>query len=191
MLPIETYTNERLDHLGIVACICQEIGLARYLDVQAGNRQRQVSIGTATVAMTLNGLGWSFRRSYLVPQFIANKPVEHSPGQGLLLRYPTIIVWDIHWIGSMKTTRQRCLQASLSRRAKCSGSEHVYVATTSFSVSGDYTGAKEAGEFDVSTIAITYSYSRDHRADLKQWMLALAISHEGDVPLDLAPAGWQ
>ncbi len=55
MLPIETYTNERLDHLGIVAGICQEIGLARYLDVQAGNRQQQVSIGTATVAMILNG----------------------------------------------------------------------------------------------------------------------------------------
>ncbi len=55
MLSIETYTNERLDHLGIVAGVCQVIGLAKYLDVQAGNRQPQVSIGTATVAMILNG----------------------------------------------------------------------------------------------------------------------------------------
>lgn len=34
-------------------------------------------------------------------------------------------------------------------------------------------------------IAITYGYSRDHREDLKQWMLALATTHEGDVPLFL------
>ena len=37
MLPTETYTNERLDHLSIVAGVCQEIGLANYLDTQAGN----------------------------------------------------------------------------------------------------------------------------------------------------------
>ncbi len=36
-------------------------------------------------------------------------------------------------------------------------------------------------------IAITYGYSRDHRADLKQWMLALATTHDGDVPLFLQP----
>lgn len=39
MLPTETYTNESLDHLGIVAGVCQEIGLASYLNAQAGNRQ--------------------------------------------------------------------------------------------------------------------------------------------------------
>ena len=36
-------------------------------------------------------------------------------------------------------------------------------------------------------IAITYGYSRDHREDLKQWMLALATTHDGDVPIFLRP----
>ncbi len=36
-------------------------------------------------------------------------------------------------------------------------------------------------------IAITYGYSRDHREDLKQWMLALATTHEGDIPLVMQP----
>lgn len=36
-------------------------------------------------------------------------------------------------------------------------------------------------------IAVTYGYSRDHRADLKQWMLTLATTHDGDVPLFLQP----
>ena len=36
----EKYTNERLDHLGIVAGVCQEIGLAAWLDAQdPGNRK--------------------------------------------------------------------------------------------------------------------------------------------------------
>jgi len=50
-----TYESERLDHLGIVAGVCQELGLAQYLDDQEAGLQRHVSIGTATVAMILNG----------------------------------------------------------------------------------------------------------------------------------------
>ncbi len=38
-----------------------------------------------------------------------------------------------------------------------------------------------------AVIAITYGYSRDHRDDLKQWMLALATTHDGEVPLFLQP----
>ena len=35
----EQYVNERLEHLGIVAGVCQEIGLAAWLDAQEpGNR---------------------------------------------------------------------------------------------------------------------------------------------------------
>jgi hypothetical protein len=53
---------ERLDQLGMVAGICREIGLAEYLDALAGPSQQQVSVGTATVALLLNGLGFSNRR---------------------------------------------------------------------------------------------------------------------------------
>src|SRR5712692_1012996 len=74
---------ERLDHLGIVAGICREIGLAEYLDALAGPTQQQVSVGMATVAMILNGLGFSNRRLYLVSQFFASKPIEHLLGSGI------------------------------------------------------------------------------------------------------------
>jgi hypothetical protein len=40
MTTAESYINERLDHLGIVAGVCQEIGLAAWLDAQdPDNRQ--------------------------------------------------------------------------------------------------------------------------------------------------------
>ena len=63
-----------------MAGVCQEIGLAAYLDGVAGPSEQQVSVGTATVAMILNGLGFSNRRLYLVSQFFATKPVEHLLG---------------------------------------------------------------------------------------------------------------
>jgi len=50
----ESYLNERLDHLGIVAGVCREIGLAQWLDAQDPDHRQQVSVGTATVAMVLN-----------------------------------------------------------------------------------------------------------------------------------------
>ena len=34
MAPEKTYVNERLDHLGRVAGVCQEIGLVAWLDAQ-------------------------------------------------------------------------------------------------------------------------------------------------------------
>jgi hypothetical protein len=42
---------EHLNHLGIVAEVCREIGVAEWLDAQAPQSRQQVSVGTATVAM--------------------------------------------------------------------------------------------------------------------------------------------
>jgi hypothetical protein len=75
------YQIERLDHLGIVAAVCQQAGIAQWLDERAGEQRRSVSIGTATVAMILNGLGWSLRQLYLVPHYFENKPVEQRYGR--------------------------------------------------------------------------------------------------------------
>jgi hypothetical protein len=44
---------ERLDHLGNMAGVCQEIGLAAYLDALAGPSQQQVSVGKATLRRTV------------------------------------------------------------------------------------------------------------------------------------------
>jgi hypothetical protein len=95
------YQTERLDHLGIVAGVCQEAGIAEWLDKQAGESRRSVSVGKATVAMVLNGLGFSNRQLYLVPQYFENKPVEHAVREtGSQRICSTTTVWDAPWIGS-------------------------------------------------------------------------------------------
>jgi transposase len=171
---------ERLDHLGIVAGICREIGLAEYLDALAGPSQQQVSVGTATVAMILNGLGFSNRRLYLVSQFFATKPVEHLLGPGITAEqlHDDCLGRTLDWLYAHDPT---ALFAGIARQARqrCGiAARQVHVDTTSFAVTGEY-----AADLDAHTVAITYGYSRDHRADLKQWMLALATTRQGDVPL--------
>jgi transposase len=175
---------ERLDHLGIVAGICREIGLAEYLDELAGPSQQQVSIGAATVAMILNGLGFSNRRLYLVSQFFATKPVEHLLGSGITAEqlHDDCLGRTLDWLYAHDPT---ALFAGIARQARQRfgiAARQVHVDTTSFSVSGAYP-AEEADGADTHTIAVTYGYSRDHRADLKQWMLTLATTRQGDVPL--------
>jgi len=75
---------ERLDHLGIVAGLCREIGIADYLDARDEHTHERVSVGTATVALVLNGLGFANRRLYLVSQFFQTKPVAHLLGPEIM-----------------------------------------------------------------------------------------------------------
>lgn len=124
----ESYINERLDHLGIVAGVCQEIGLAAWLDAQ--------------------------------------DPIKLFAG----------IARQARQIFGVKA-------------------EQVHVDTTSFSVSGEHRASARKQEPDeaaeqeelaapeATLMAIIYGYSRDHREDLKQWMLALATTPDGDIPL--------
>ena len=74
---------ERLDHLGMVAGVCEEIGLRAYFDRLDEGIHARVSLGQAVQAMVLNGLGFSNRRLYLVPQFFEHKPVERLIGPGI------------------------------------------------------------------------------------------------------------
>lgn len=80
------------------------------------------------------------------------------------------------------------LFAGIARQARQRfgiAARQVHVDTTSFSVSGEYALDEAAGAeaAEAHAIAVTYGYSREHRADLKQRMLALATTRHGDVPL--------
>jgi transposase len=180
------YQTERLDHLGIVAGVCREAGIAQWLDKRAGENRRSVSIGTATVAMILNGLGFSNRQLYLVPQYFENKPVEHLLGEGITadMLNDDSLGRTLDWLYEHDVTTLFAGLASQARRRFGIADQNLHIDTTSFSVSGDYAIEEEG---DPVALAITYGYSRDYRQDLKQWMLALATTHDGDVPIFLRP----
>ncbi len=161
------YQTERLDHLGIVAGVCREAGIAEWLDKRAGESRRSVSIGTATIAMILNGLGFSNRQLYLVPQYFENKPVEHLLGEGITadMLNDECFGRTLDWLYEHDVTTIFAGLALQARQRFGIKANYLHIDTTSFSVSGEY-AVKEEG--DPVPIAITYGYSRDHREDLKQ-----------------------
>lgn len=177
--------------------MCQEIGLAAWLDAQDPTNRQQVSVGRATVAMILNGLGFSNRQLYLVPQYFANKPVEHLLGAGITAEMlnDDCLGRTLDWLYAHDPTK---LFAGIARQARQIFGvkvQQVHVDTTSFSVNGEYRVAAARGQEaaaeqvapEAAIIAITYGYSRDHREDLKQWMMSLATTHDGDIPLFFQP----
>jgi len=180
------YQTERLDHLGIVAGVCREAGIAEWLDERAGEQRRSVSMGTATVPMILNGLGFSNRQLYLVPQYFKNKPVEHLLGEGITadMLNDDCLGRTLDWLYEHDVTTLFAGLALQAQRCFSIQAQYLHIDTTLFSVSGDYATEEEG---DPVPVAITYGYSRDHREDLKQWMLALATTHDGDIPLFLRP----
>jgi transposase len=85
MAPPLQYKSYTLDHLGVVAGMCDELGIAELIDrviVQDGDK-RTVSVGTGVKAMILNGLGFVNRARYLTPLFFEGKPLDRLLGPGI------------------------------------------------------------------------------------------------------------
>ena len=61
-----TSETQRIDHLGIVAGICQEISLIEQVDAQVKVSDRKVSCGRGIQAMILNALGFVGCAMYLI-----------------------------------------------------------------------------------------------------------------------------
>src|SRR5688500_11081820 len=74
----QTYHSQILDHLGLVAGMFEELGIAEVIDktTQQDPEMRIVTAGQAVKAMVLNGLGFVNQQLYLVPHFFHNKPTS-------------------------------------------------------------------------------------------------------------------
>ena len=174
------YTTQRLDHLGIVAGICQEIGLAEQIDRIVGPTGRQVSVGNAVQAMVLNALGFTGRPLYLTPEFFANKPVDRLLRPGLtaeMLNDDSLgrALDILHEKGETEIFAQ---VASYALRVYNILHRFIHLDTTSLSVEGEYDRPEEPG-----VIRITHGYSRDRRPDLKQVVVALLTTYRSALPL--------
>src|SRR5712691_5839844 len=200
MTTADMYINERLDHLGIVAGVCQEIGLADWLDTQDPTHRKPRERGNGNGRHGAQRVG--LQQSAVI--FGTTVLCRASPSstcweRGSLQRGESVdcLGRTLDWLYAYDLTKLFAGIASRARKIFGIKAEQVHVDTTSFSVSGEYANeaprAKEPAEREASTeaeaalIAITYGYSRDHRDDLKQWMCALATTHDGDAPLFLQP----
>lgn len=181
MDPETRYETQRIDHLGIVAGICYEIGLIETIDQQVGASEQKVGCGQGVQAMVLNALGFSSRALYLMPDYLHNRPVD-------LLIDPGLSAEDFN-DDSLGRSLDRLYAAGVtevfakvaSRALQVYQIEHrfVHLDSSSFHLHGQY--AEE--EPDKEVIAITEGYSRDHRPDLKQVVVQLITSQRSALPI--------
>lgn len=137
---MSNFAVERLDHLGIVAGVCQEMGLVEYFNRLDEQVHARVSLGQAVLAMVLNGLGFSNRRLYLVPQFFQHKPIDRLIGPGITAEdlNDDCLGRALDWLTAHDLTALFAGLAHQARRRFGVQAEAVHVDSTSFAVEGTY-----------------------------------------------------
>ncbi len=201
---------QNLDHLGLVAGIIDEIGVVEQVNQLVGQHCcEKVSPGHIVKAMLINGLGFVSAPLYMFPKFFEGKATEHLIGEGVKAEHLNDDRLG-RVLDKLYSTGLEQLFTSIALKAakKYGVSTHsVHLDSSSFHVHGKYEGELPkvtfiSGELNrdkpnwpdieekvaPSPIEITYGYSRDDRPDLKQFILDLISSGDGDVPLFLRVA---
>jgi len=180
--------TQRLDHLGIVAGICNQIGLIEQVDQQVGPNKRKVSVGQAVQAMVLNGLGFVSRPLYLSPEFFENKPVDLLVGEGIeaadlsddCLGRALDALFESGVTEVFAGVSARALQIFEVKI------RYAHLDSTSFGLHGadamEERDPDDAETDDPIPIEITHGYSRDHRPDLKQAVLSMICANSANLP---------
>lgn len=172
----------QIQHLGIVAGMCNEIGLIKTIDRFIPKPKRKVSLGRSVQAMILNGLGFTGRALYLTPEFFRNRPVETLIGEGLTAE-------DLH-DDCMGTALDALYEYGITElfyhvaanALKTQGIDYrfVHLDSTTFSFHGDYPDKEED---DPSMVSITKGFSKDRAPDLNQVVTSLMCSYRSTIPV--------
>lgn len=195
---LENLEIKNLNHLGIIAGIIDEIGIVEIINKELGEDSSEiVSSGVIIKAIIINGLGFLSRPLYLFPQFFSDKTTAHLLGKGIeadnLNDDKIGRVMDKCYHYGISELFLLIALAAVKKYQVNLGYSHL--DSTSFSVHGEYKKLlpgltespqevlKEANVIKEIPIKITHGYSRDHRPDLKQFMLNMIVSGDGDVPI--------
>ena len=179
-----------LDHLGLVAGIIDELGLVELTNTELGEHPlEQVSAGQVVKAMLLNSFGFASAPLYLFSEFFESKPVEHLLGPGVEARHLNDdrlgrVLEQLYEYGTSTFFLQVAQQAVEHFGVRV---HQLHLDSSSFSVQGEYAQVA-SGDVDQVPIEISRGYSRDHRPDLKQFVVNLICSKDGGVPLWLTVA---
>lgn len=174
-----------LDHLGLVAAVCQDLKIAQRIDDRLHcDCQRKVSPGRAAVAMILNGLGFTNRRLYLTNQFFESKAIERLLGPDLEAKDITDYTLghtldDIAEYGASKLFAEIAFGVAIDNNLL---QDTNHLDTTSMLVHGAYEVDDEP-----KVIEVTRGFSKDHRPDLKQVVLSLVVNGPSSIPIWMDP----
>ncbi|MDY6899513.1 MAG: IS1634 family transposase [Cyanobacteriota bacterium] len=186
---------KNIDHLGIVAGIIDSIGLVEVINEYCGKELgEKVSSGHVVKAMILNGLGFVSSPLYMFSEFFKDKPCEHLIGEGVKAEYLNDDklgrVMDKLFLKGL-TEIFLAISMNVKKQFDIS-SKSSHLDSSSLHVHGEYNNSLPDVIIDINSenrikppqaIEITYGYSRDHRPDLKQFIIELISSGDGDIPM--------
>ena len=169
-----------LDHYGLVAAIEREMGLIKIIDKILSKRGQKhfLSHGQAIFSLILCGLGFEDRRLYSMRRFLHARPVELLFGKGILASMFTDDCLGRALDAINKYGPQNFFLDFSGHLLKIKKFHHylVNMDTTSLSLHGKFPKEKN------KAINMTYGHSKDHRPDLPQLILALALSGPASLP---------
>jgi transposase len=176
------YETKSLDHLGLISVLCQELGVAKFIDEKAPNQSeyRHISYGELLVAMILNGLGFVSRTLHMVPDYFSDKPVERLIGAGIKAEHINDdalgrLLDKLYELGVSELYQGLSERVVSHLNLPCN---LVHLDSTSFHVDGEY-----VPDMDSKGIRLTKGYSRDHRPDLNQVILNLITENQAGIPV--------
>ncbi|MFM7355179.1 MAG: IS1634 family transposase [Microcystis aeruginosa] len=196
---------QNIDHLGIVAGIIDSIGIVEIINELIGiEKDEKVNAGQVVKAMIINGLGFVSKPLYMFPEYFETIACEHLIGAGVKPEYLNDDklgrVMDklfikgldtIFFIIAVKAAQK--FGVSLSTSHLDSSSMHVHGQYNTSLPEVIFENQKIGNNQELEEIAvkspkeitITYGYSRDHRPDLKQFIIEMICSGDGDIPIFL------
>ena len=182
------YKSYTLDHLGLVAGLYDELGIGQLIDklVPQKLEQRTISLGQAVKAMVINGLGFTQRTLYLMPDFYQTRPVERLIGAGVQAEdlNDTTLGRALDTLYKHGVTELYTPIAVQTVKALGLDCQTAHIDSTSFHVDGKYNSKTGASE---GVVHITQGYSRDHRPDLNQLSFQLITEHQAGIPILMEP----
>ncbi|MBO1072872.1 MAG: IS1634 family transposase [Dolichospermum sp. DEX189] len=196
---------QNIDHLGIVAGIIDSIGIVEIINELIGiEKDEKVNAGQVVKAMIINGLGFVSKPLYMFPKYFETIACEHLIGAGVKPEYLNDDklgrVMDklfikgldtIFFIIAVKAAKKFGVSLSTSHLDSSSMHVHGQYNTSLPEVIfenqkvGDNQELEELAVKSPKEITITYGYSRDHRPDLKQFIIEMICSGDGDIPIFL------
>ena len=181
---------QRIDHTGLVAGMCKELGIANLLDSLVPNQSetRKISFGETVVSMLLNGLGFTARTLHMFPEFHADKPLDKLIRPGIEPEHINESVLgraldQIFELGVSEVYLSLAVKAVNVLKLPCNA---LNLDSTSFHVDGRYNSESEIDEEDLNCIKICRGYSRDHRPELNQAILLLMTENQAGIPVFMA-----
>jgi transposase len=177
---IAEYKVRRADHLPIVAAFCRKINLVNILNRLIPTK-KNVDVGSTVLALILDTLS-SRSPLYRLENFAANHDIgllfgreidSHSFNDTAVGRAMEVI----HEYGTESLFSEVAFQAACSFEID---TRHVHFDTTSVNVWGSYKMCSKDKKGE--GLQIVYGHSKDHRPDLKQFMIEMLCAGK-NIPI--------